>query len=143
MKKNICVLLIVAIAFLKPSNAQLLVGKIENGNLVLTKDKSTLLIAFNNNLLKASAIDGKFTEVYIQSNSENNYFLVFKGDKYRSTFLAQINEGYIYIHAPGTSCTTSECASELNGCIPILTACSPCKNKGKCTKTVSDFSLLE
>ena len=38
----------------------------------------------------------------------------------------------------GLTCTTSECAHEVSGCVPRGTSyCSKCDNGGKCTKTVS------
>ncbi len=36
------------------------------------------------------------------------------------------------------TCTTSDCASEKDGCVPTLLMCTPCSGTGKCTKTVSD-----
>jgi hypothetical protein len=36
-----------------------------------------------------------------------------------------------------TTCTTSSCASEGTGCVPVLAHCTACGNGGKCTKSVS------
>ena len=133
--------------------AQLPVGKIENSIAVLTADKATLLKNYNSNLLKLSAIKGNFTDVTIVSNG-SNYYLVFKGAQFKSSLPLKLKPGIdnikpIFIEDDGSgsgyvSCTISDCASEEKGCVPAMTglACTSCANKGKCTKTVSNVSLL-
>ena len=121
-----------------------LVGTYENGKLTLTADKHKMLAAYNANLLKLSDIDAKFTEIIIQSTSDNQYYLVFKGDTYHSSFIITAVDSKLY--ALNTiSCTTSDCASESFGCTPKSNgvACFPCSNNGKCTKTVSSGSLID
>ena len=51
-------------------------------------------------------------------------------------------EGGIYYVPPGgggttVSCTTTSCTQEVNGCVPYGTLCTPCKNGGLCTRTVT------
>ena len=121
-----------------------LVGVLENDKAILTLDKSKLLVAYNANLLKLSGIDAKFTEVSIKTTSDKQYFLVFKGNTYSSSFIVTADNSTLYV-IPTISCTTSECASEEFGCTPKASggACWPCNNKGKCTKTVTDGSMIE
>lgn len=121
-----------------------LVGKLENGSAVLTVDKSKMIATYNANLLRLSDIDAKFTEVSIQTTSDNQYFLVFKGNSYSSSFTITADNSTLYV-IPTISCTTSECSSEEFGCTPTVTgtACRACSNKGKCTKTVTGSSMLE
>lgn len=123
---------------------QTLVGALQNGNAVLTIDKPKMLATYNANLLRLSEIDGKFTDLTIKTTSDKQYFLVFKGATYSSSFRVTEVSSKLYAD-DGISCTTSECASEDFGCTPSNSgvSCYPCGNKGKCTKTVSSVSLLD
>lgn len=127
--------------------AQKIIGKVDNNVSQLTADKNVLLKNFNRNLLAASNIKGDFTDVSIV-NHENNYYLVFKGATYKSTLQLSTqtdatNATLLTVQSATISCTTSDCVSESFGCIPNNTSCTPCANKGKCTKTVSQNSLLD
>jgi len=62
-----------------------------------------------------------------------------------------LEEGIYYYVPPGgggdiiarsTSCTTSDCSSESDGCVPShwTSACTPCNNGGKCTRTTSSVT---
>ncbi len=131
-----------------PSKAQeqklTLIGKFDNGNIVLTVDKPVMLKAYNAKLAKLSGIEGHFTDISIKETSDKQYMLVFKGETYISTFLVTAVQSDLYA-ANTISCTTSDCSSEAFGCTPKSNgvACWPCSNKGKCTKTVSDVSLID
>jgi hypothetical protein len=125
------------------------IGEISNGSVKLTVDKADILSKYNRNLLKATGIDGQFTDVKIKTTDNKNYYLVFSSSMYKSS-LSLINLAGKF--APtGTSCTTPDCASEPHGCeVTYGTGpeagtvyCSPCGNGGKCTKTSSSTSLLE
>jgi hypothetical protein len=135
------------------TQAQVTVGKIENAIAVITANKETLLKNYNSNLLKLSAITGNFTEVAI-TLIDGSYYLVFKGTQYKSSLklTSKPKTGRVLLIDEGdggggghVSCTTSDCSSEPTGCVPSKPglACTPCANKGKCTKTVSLTSLLE
>ena len=134
------------------AKAQLQIGKIENSVPVVTANKAALLNKYNTNLLSQSGINGNFTDVRIVQY-DGRYFLVFSGAQFKSSLLLKAMAGsdnsatYFYEDDNGghVSCTTSECASEPKGCVPspVGLACTPCDNKGKCTKTVSAGSLLE
>ena len=121
-----------------------LVGHLENDTAVLTVDKPKMLSTYNATLLKMSNIDAKFSHISIKSTNDKQYFLVFEGSTYVSSFLV-IEEKNQLIAYSGISCTTSDCASEQFGCTPKVSgvACWPCSNKGKCTKTVSNRSLID
>lgn len=136
-----------------PANAQeqvtSVVGKLENGKPVITVDKLKMIEIYNANLLRYSGIKAQFTQVEIVKNpsedhAEEPYFLVFKGAAYSSSFVVTEHDSQLKAIA-GISCTTSACAEEDLGCTPKATgwACRPCANKGKCTKTVTGFSLIE
>lgn len=66
MKEIFVAIFVFLVLLNNSSKAQLDIGKIENGNTVLTYDKSKLLSAYNANLLKASGIEGNFTDVSIE-----------------------------------------------------------------------------
>lgn len=121
-----------------------LVGKYDENGLVLTIDKSAMLKTYNANLIKHAGIEGNFTDVILKETTEKEIILVFKGEMYISTFsVTALNANLYAINT--ISCTTSDCASEAFGCTPRANgvACWPCSNKGKCTKTVTSFSLLD
>lgn len=130
---------------------RLKIGIIQNDEPIITGNKSDLLRSWNSSLLKFSRIRGNFTEVYIQKH-EKDYYLIFKGSKFKSSFyVSKESDGALYAFA-GTSCTTSDpdCSQEPLGCIvkydiqrPGLPGyCTPCSSGGVCTKTVSDFAMI-
>lgn len=126
------------------SKDQTFVGIIKDGNPILEVDQEKMLSTYNENLLKISGIDAKFNSINIVNSLDNQYFLIFKGNEYTSSFVVTSIEFKLF--ALNTiSCTTSECASEAFGCTPKLNGvqCYPCNNKGKCTKTVSSGSLID
>ncbi|MGB4844931.1 MAG: hypothetical protein WBP16_10730 [Ferruginibacter sp.] len=131
--------------------AQLLIGKLNNSVPVLTANKTTLISNFSKNLLGLSGINGNFTDVMIVPDG-SNYYLVFKGSQFRSSMLLKTvpatddnSTTNFYEDGGHVTCTTSDCASEPTGCVPspVGLSCTPCANKGKCTKTVSSFSMLQ
>ena len=74
------------------------------------------------------------------------------GPKLKSSFLVKegekdMNGDISLLAAFKVTCTTSECASEMFGCVPDANvgggACTACANGGTCTKTVSNESLLD
>ncbi|MDR1199088.1 MAG: hypothetical protein LBK94_08795 [Prevotellaceae bacterium] len=60
------------------------------------------------------------------------------------------NNIYYYLPSGGgsgsgwtTSCTTKDCASESDGCVPKMGGgCTPCKNGGDCTRTTSNVASI-
>jgi hypothetical protein len=121
------------------------IGYLVNNEPVFSVQKQMLISIFKKNLLNLSGIEAPFTDARIVKDAEGNYFLVFTGGIYKSTFSVFVKNNNQLIARAGITCTTSDCADELTGCIPRVsgTACTPCENKGKCTKTVSNISLLE
>ncbi|MBL7730038.1 MAG: hypothetical protein JNM88_02590 [Chitinophagaceae bacterium] len=150
MKKMFSLLIITSAILANSCQAQSkVVGEIVNGAPSLTMDKTAILKSYNQNLLKASGIDGQFTDVVIKEMENKQYILVFSGRSYRSSLQLTNNAGKL---APtGTSCTTTDCSSEPHGCeVTYGTGsnagtvyCSPCGNGGKCTKTSSSISLID
>lgn len=143
MKKIFFVLFVFCLSLSCSSQSKkLLIGNLVNDIPVLTVEKAGLLSAYNANLLKASNIDGQFSDVTIQVNGKKEYYLVFTGKKFKSTFSVELTNGELRALS-SISCTTSECSAEPLGCVPLSTACSKCGNGGKCTKTITENSLLE
>jgi hypothetical protein len=139
---------ILAVISINVSKAQITktVGTLERGNPVLTIDVRSTINTYKTKLLELSGIDANFTTITVQS-AKGNYYLVFSGDAhYKSTFQIII-EGESLKALAGTSCTTTDCASEPGGCSPQHDKngswCSSCSNSGKCTKTESTLSLLD
>jgi hypothetical protein len=133
----------------KAQEVKTLVGTLEKEQPVITIDKAKMLEVYNAYLLKYTSIDAKFTQVEILKNTsegqpEEPYFLVFKGKVYASSFVV-IEEGSNLYALASISCVTEDCSSEDFGCTPkrSQTSCFPCNNKGKCTKTVSEYSMIE
>lgn len=122
------------------------VGNLVNNEPVFSVNKQALIRIFNTNLLALSGINGNFTDANIIKDDNGSYFLVFTGESYKSTFSVFVENNNKLIARAGTTCTTTDCATQPLGCIPsapYYTSCTPCANKGKCTKTVSQNSLLE
>lgn len=84
------------------------------------------------------------TKVEIVPNSDASiYYLVASGtmsggeNMKASIELEQGSPSCLMVSGFTVTCTTSACSSEGTGCVPVLLACNPCSNGGKCTKTVS------
>jgi hypothetical protein len=121
------------------------IGILVNRQPVFSVNVQNLINVFNANLAQASGINGNFTNADIIRIESGEYYLVFRGATYKSAFHVVVKNNTQLMARAGITCTTSECAEEVLGCIPgpYNTSCTPCKNKGKCTKTVSSESLLE
>ena len=123
------------------------VGEVVNGNPELTLDKSETIETLRANLLLFSGIDAEFNDIIIRDMSDGIYSLMFVGDEYVTSFHARNTNSVIGIEAmTGTSCTTTECSSELLGCVVKyegdLAYCSPCSNGGVCTKTSTSSAMF-
>ena len=123
-----------------------IVGEMVNDLPQLTIDKSQILENYTNNLFQISNIQGNFTDVSIIELSDGSFSMVFLGEVYSSAFYVKSDQSGKLKAFSGTSCTTSDCSSELLGCIvkyeSDLAYCSPCSNGGTCTKTSSSSSLF-
>ncbi len=120
------------------------VGEVIDGVPTFTVDIDELIATYNANLLEVSGIDGEFNAAELKIYDEGGYLLIFSGPDYKSVFLASNEDNQVMV-AGGTSCTTSDCASESTGCVPksFLKGCTPCNNIGKCTRTTSNMSMIE
>jgi hypothetical protein len=150
MKKSVFILMasILSLTFCGSPVYGQLVGAIQGGVPVITVDQQSLVSTYNANLLNLSGIDGQFTSVNLVISNEAgvDFYLVFNGPIYKSSLPANLDSDGVSIIAIGTmSCTTSECSSEDSGCVPRGNglSCTPCANKGTCTKTVSSNSMIE
>ncbi len=122
------------------------IGEMVNGLPTLTIDKVQALENYNNNLFQMSHIEGNFNDVSIVKLADGSLALVFVGEVYSSSFYVRADQSGRLKAFSGTSCTTSDCSSELLGCVvkyeSDLAYCSPCSNGGTCTKTSSSSSLF-
>lgn len=123
------------------------IGVVQHGTPKFTVDVQNLINTFEKNLKNASGIDAQFAAVNIIAVGAN-YVLIFNGPIYASKFAVNTSgidkNGNAILVANGTiTCTTSECSSQPDGCVPLTTYCSECTNKGKCTKTMSEISMLQ
>lgn len=119
------------------------VGNIIKGQIIQKEGLESLIPALKSNLLKLSSLSVEYNSVKI-IEIEGNYYLQFLGDKYKSTFQVEKDINGVLFAKSTTTCTTSDCSSDYKGCIPGLGSyCTPCGNKGKCTKTVSSASLFD
>lgn len=128
------------------SSAQV-IGKIVNNIPTLTVDKPQLIKGYTNNLNANSQLNASFNNVEVVS-SEENFYLIFRGDNIRSTLMVTKvlgSDGIYFLMAEGkTSCTTTDCSHEATGCVPnwLSKACDPCNNKGKCSRTTTSKSMI-
>lgn len=141
MKKIIFISVLFAALLPNLLFSQLLVGKLENGQPVLTADKAKLISSLNTSLTKITGAATNFNSVSI-TKVQNYYYLIFKGGTTKSAFSIEVEGEKLYANPISITCTTSDCASEELGCLPSGTRCTECANKGKCTKTISDGALI-
>ena len=121
------------------------IGKIVNGNLVLTRDAKTICKALSKNLAKVSNVKEKFTKVDLVE-IDSHYFIVFQGSKWKTTFSVVANEGKLLANV-GVSCSTKEKnCSNSPGCSPSTNVgeclCTRCPNDETCTKTCTTETLF-
>jgi len=125
------------------------VGMLKDGKPNLTANKDLLLSSFNKNLLSKSQIRGNFTDVVLKPYKKD-FQLVFRGAKYTSSFYVKENDsGKLFVNHT-TTCTTTDCSMEPEGCIVTYElskpgmpgTCTPCANGGVCRKTVSNSALF-
>lgn len=121
------------------------VGKIENGRLVLTVDSKTICKALSENLAKISIVTETFTSVDL-IKIDLNYFIVFNGNKWKTTFAVVADEGKLMANM-GVSCSTSDSScSNSPDCAPASDVgscyCTRCSNDATCTKTCTTETLF-
>lgn len=126
------------------------IGVLEDGLPVIKGDKDALIKSWERNLLRLSKINAKFTDIYITEIGKEEYQLVFKGNEFKSSFFVQKSENNKLFASGDTSCTTSDCSQEPEGCFVTYKlskpgapgSCTPCGNGGTCTKTTSNFTMI-
>ena len=114
------------------------VGKIENGNLILTVDANTICNSLSKNLARVSTVNEQFTKVDLVK-IDSSYFIVFQGSKWTTTFAVVANDGKLMANV-GVSCSTSDAScSNSPDCAPSSNVgecvCTRCSNAATCTKT--------
>jgi parvulin-like peptidyl-prolyl isomerase len=115
------------------------VGKIVNGQPVITANKQQMIQHLQKTIKQEAGISAVYNSVLIKTVG-GLYYIVFKGSRYATTLPLELNAGKLL--AQKISCTTSDCASN-GGCIPHQTqaVCLECRD-GDCLKvTTADFQL--
>lgn len=120
------------------------VGKIENGNLILTVDANTICQSLSKNLARVSTVNEQFTKVDLVK-IDSSYFIVFQGSKWKTTFAVVAIDGKLMANV-GVSCSTSDTScSNSPDCAPSSNVgecvCSRCSNAATCTKTCTTETL--
>ena len=129
------------------SNCQV-VGILADNEPVFTVDTDVLIANYNANMQELSGLEVTFTSVEIVQ-VDTIYYLVFYNDGIttRSSLGIKLsgNDNNLLNVQGGTSCTTTDCSSSNTGCVPrlLFKGCTPCENEGKCTRTSSNYSLIE
>ena len=129
------------------SNCQV-VGILVDNEPVFTVDTDVLIANYNANMQELSGLEVTFTSVEIVQ-VDTIYYLVFYNDGIttRSSLGNKLsgNDNNLLNVQGGTSCTTTDCSSSNTGCVPrlLFKGCTPCENEGKCTRTSSNYSLIE
>lgn len=141
--KKLCVAFIVCLTFSFSAIAQTEVGKISNGVIEQNQGLDAYIPKLQRNLARLSNLNVSFNSVTVLE-FDKQYYLQFRGGEFKTTFLVKLNSAGKLIADDGVSCTTTACSSEPQGCVPGYGSyCTPCANKGACTKTVSTVSMLE
>ena len=149
MKKSILKLfaIIIMIIFSATDTSAQIIGKVIDNKAKITVNQTELIAGYTDNLNNNSQLNASFSSVELVGAGEQ-YFLVFRGNNLRSTLLVttqQMKDGSVMLMAQGgTSCTTTDCSHESTGCVPnwLSKSCDPCNNKGKCTRTTSNRSMI-
>ena len=129
------------------SNCQV-VGILVDNEPVFTVDTDVLIANYNANMQELSGLEVTFTSVEIVQ-VDTIYYLIFYNDGIttRSSLGIKLsgNDNNLLNVQGGTSCTTTDCSSSNTGCVPrlLFKGCTPCENEGKCTRTSSNYSLIE
>lgn len=112
------------------------------GTITFVVDTNVLLMDWQNYLSSLAEIGPcQLNQVEIILH-EDNYYMIATGTKgtdvLKSTIPLQTDEtNNLFVTGFTITCTTTECASESFGCIPNTTSCTPCANKGACTKSTT------
>ncbi|MDA0737118.1 hypothetical protein N9E60_02155 [Schleiferiaceae bacterium] len=124
------------------------VGALVDNEPVFTVDTDALIANYNANMHELSGLEVRFTSVEIVQ-VDTIYYLVFYNNDIttRSSLAIELSgrDNNLLNVQGGTSCTTSDCSSSNTGCVPrlLFKGCTPCENEGKCTRTSSNYSLIE
>jgi len=127
----------------KEHDSTIVFGQLNGGTPSFVADSTTLKKDWQKFLNSNPEIDScKLTQIGFIINEEN-YYLVAHGtlgeEPIRSVIhLDKTEHGCLYKSGLTITCTTTACASETLGCLPLVTSCSPCSNSGKCTKSASN-----
>lgn len=114
------------------------IGKVENGQAVLTANQTELLQKWNAILENKSQIKADLTSLSIQQ-IDDKYYLVAQGEEYKSTLLLNAQSNGT-LQAGKITCTTKSCAHN-DGCIPQGDHCTACT--GDCSKSTSIDSFFD
>lgn len=122
------------------------IGLLVSGVPTITVNKDTLLKRFSDNMKIATGITVVYDSAKIVSYG-SDYMLLMTGAGYKAgMYVIQTNSKYqLALLDTHITCTTSACASETFGCVPtsdMTPSCTECANKGTCTKTTSNKSLV-
>ena len=124
-------------------NDTIVIGHVSGDTITFTADSNTLRTDWQNFLNNQPEIGTcTLNDIQFFVNS-GTYYLTVRGntetDMLRSTMELQKSPiGCLYICGYKITCTTTDCSSEVMGCMPLNTACTECQNKGKCTKSSSN-----
>jgi hypothetical protein len=125
------------------SDTIIVIGTLHEGVASFVAD-STVLRTDWEKFITANINPCKLNHIEILPNEDRTkYYLVVSGtmesDMMKASIeLKQSDTTCLMLYSYTTSCVSSDCSSEAIGCVPLGMACTPCSNKGKCTKTVSN-----
>lgn len=126
------------------SNAQTVIGKIENGIGKITINETTLKSKWENYLKSEGIKDANIGDFALLKSEEGNYFLICTDLTVRNNITSQygisLSPNGVMLAVGETSCTctgcTEGCDPQLNGSVWICTSCWPPTGQS-CTKSVT------
>jgi len=130
------------------NDSTIVIAEISGGVISFVADSTTLRNDWQNfisNQPDLGACELNKIEILagVDSSGADKYYLIVSGtmnnENMKSTILLeQGGSNCLVVMGYTLSCTTKACAEEDLGCVPKVTSCSPCSNKGACTKTITN-----
>lgn len=130
------------------NDTTIVIGSYEGSTAAFVADSSTLKSDWQTFIDHIADYQGATLDKIEIINKAPNFYLEVTGyansKRLRALMpLKLFDETCLYVTGTTITCTTNDCASEEQGCVPWgSTACTKCANDGKCTKTVSNSPTI-
>lgn len=127
------------------NDSTVVIASINNGVVAFVADQNVLKSdwqKFITNIVNQGICHLDNVQIITYPNNSKYYLVAsgtISGTAMKSSLQLQQDGTCMIVTGYVVTCTSSACSAEVTGCIPNYTntACEPCHNQGKCTKTVT------